>query len=63
MRSAPRTTIDLVSRFSGQTSPGAKIPSVILYDQDLTIRAVGPQIGQYNIQADADRQKWMEAEQ
>lgn len=50
-------------RFSGLNVAGAKIPSVIFYDADLKIRAIGPQTTLDSVLADAEDQEWFKAEQ
>ena len=50
-------------RFSGINVSGAKIPSVIYYDKDLKIQAIGPQTTLDSVLADAEEQEWFKAEQ
>lgn len=51
------------SRFSGQTIMGAKIPSVIFYDENSQIKAIGPQTTLDSIIQESELNEWTKVEQ
>lgn len=51
------------TRFSGLTILGSKVPSVIFYDKDLQIRAIGPQTTQDSVIQDFELEEWIKVEQ
>lgn len=52
-----------VIRFSNLSAIGSKIPSVILYDKNLQIRAIGAQTVLDIVLVDAETEEWVKAEQ